>query len=76
MRKKIIVTGGFGYIGSRTVIEMIENGYDVLVFDNLSNSTVVSLDRIEQIIGTRPGFIQLDLLDTKETNIFSNSIKT
>ena len=69
MRKKIIVTGGCGYIGSHTVIELIGNGYDVLVFDNLSNSTEISLDRIEQITGTRPAFVQLDLSDAKETNI-------
>ena len=69
MRKKIIVTGGCGYIGSHTAIELIENGYDVIVFDNLSNSTEASLDRIEQITGTRPAFAQLDLSDTKETNI-------
>ena len=69
MRKKIIVTGGCGYIGSHTVIELIGNGYDVLVFDNLSNSTEISLDRIEQITGTRPAFVQLDLSNAKETNI-------
>tara|TARA_B110000046_G_scaffold165080_1_gene181089 strand:+ start:304 stop:1332 length:1029 start_codon:yes stop_codon:yes gene_type:complete len=69
MRKKIIVTGGCGYIGSHTVIELIENGYDLLVFDNLSNSTEISLDRIEQITGIRPAFIQIDLSDAKETNI-------
>ena len=68
MRKKIIVTGGCGYIGSHTVIELIESGYDVLVFDNLSNSTEVSLDRIKQITGTRPAFFQIDLSDAKETN--------
>ena len=69
MKKKIIVTGGCGYIGSHTVIELIENGYDLLVFDNLSNSTEISLDRIEQITGIRPAFIQIDLSDEKETNI-------
>ena len=69
MRKKIIVTGGCGYIGSHTAIELIENGYDVIVFDNLSNSTEASLDRIEQITGTRPAFVKLDLSDAKETNI-------
>ncbi len=69
MKKKIIVTGGCGYIGSHTVIELIESGYDVLVFDNLSNSTETSLDRIKQITGTRPAFVQLDLSDAKETNI-------
>ena len=68
MRKKIIVTGGCGYIGSHTVIELIESGYDVLVFDNLSNSTEASLDRIKQITGTRPAFFQIDLSDAKETN--------
>ena len=69
MKKKIIVTGGCGYIGSHTVIELIENGYDLLVFDDLSNSTEISLDRIEQITGIRPAFIQIDLSDEKETNI-------
>ena len=69
MKKKIIVTGGCGYIGSHTVIELIENGYDLLVFDNLSNSTEISLDRIEQITGIRPAFIQIDLSEEKETNI-------
>ena len=69
MKKKIIVTGGCGYIGSHTVIELIENRYDLLVFDNLSNSTEISLDRIEQITGIRPAFIQIDLSDEKETNI-------
>ena len=69
MKKKIIVTGGCGYIGSHTVIELIENGYDLLVLDNLSNSTEISLDRIEQITGIRPAFIQIDLSDEKETNI-------
>ena len=69
MRKKIIVTGGCGYIGSHTVIELIESGYDVLVFDNLSNSTEASLDRIKQITGTRPAFFQIDLSDAKEKSL-------
>ena len=57
----IIVTGGCGYIGSHTVIELLQNGFDVMVVDDLSNSSAETIDRIEQITSKRPGFSQLDL---------------
>lgn len=59
----ILVTGGTGYIGSHTVVRLIESGNDVVIVDNLSNSKICVLDRIEKITGTRPEFIKCDLLD-------------
>lgn len=63
MNKRILVTGGTGYIGSHTVISLIDDGYDVLVLDNLSNSSAESLRRVEQICGTTLKFIQGDVRD-------------
>ncbi len=59
----ILVTGGAGYIGSHTVVELMATGRDVLVVDNFSNSKSTVLDRIERIVGRRPGFVQLDIRD-------------
>lgn len=49
--KSVLVTGGTGYIGSHTIVLLLEQGYDVVVVDNLSNSSAQSLDRVQQIIG-------------------------
>ena len=62
----ILVTGGTGYIGSHTTVELLNIGEDVIIVDNLSNSKLCVLDRIEKITGKRPVFIKCDLLD-KET---------
>ena len=59
----ILVTGGTGYIGSHTVVELLNAGSDVVIVDNLSNSKLCVLDRIESITGKRPVFYQVDLLD-------------
>jgi UDP-glucose 4-epimerase len=59
----ILVTGGTGYIGSHTVVELMASGKDVLIVDNLCNSKASVLDRIEGIAGRRPGFAQLDVRD-------------
>ena len=59
----ILVTGGAGYIGSHTCIELIHAGYDVVVMDNLSNSSEKSLERVEQITGKKIPFYKVDLLD-------------
>ncbi|MBQ6451787.1 MAG: UDP-glucose 4-epimerase GalE [Solobacterium sp.] len=59
----ILVTGGTGYIGSHTCVELINAGYDVIVMDNLYNSSEAVLGRIEQITGKRPKFYKTDLLD-------------
>lgn len=63
MKNKILVTGGAGYIGSHTVVELQNAGYDVVIIDNLSNSTVDSIDGIERITGKRPIFEQIDCND-------------
>ncbi len=60
---KILVTGGVGYIGSHTVVELLEQGYEVLIIDNLSNSYIEVLDHIKTITGKRPSFFQIDLCD-------------
>lgn len=59
----ILVTGGAGYIGSHTVVELQEAGYDVVVVDNLSNSSEVSLKRVEKITGKPVRFYKTDILD-------------
>lgn len=59
--KKILVTGGLGYIGSHTAVELIQKGLEVLIVDNLSNSHIEVLDKIETITTVRPEFIQSDL---------------
>jgi UDP-glucose 4-epimerase len=63
MAVKILVTGGTGYIGSHTVVELIEKGFETIVIDNLSNSTEAVIDNIEKITGVRPMFKQLDISD-------------
>ncbi|MCH7320612.1 UDP-glucose 4-epimerase GalE [Solibacillus sp. MA9] len=59
----ILVTGGLGFIGSHTVVELIEQGEDCLIIDNLSKSVIDVLERIETIVHKKIPFIQLDLLD-------------
>ena len=59
----VLVTGGTGYIGSHTVIELIKANRDVIIVDNLCNSKLCVLDRIETIVGKRPTFIKCDLCD-------------
>lgn len=59
----ILVTGGTGYIGSHTTVELLNKGEKVIIVDNLVNSKICVLDRIEQITGKRPAFVKCDLLD-------------
>jgi UDP-glucose 4-epimerase len=59
----ILVTGGTGYIGSHTVVELLAAGHDVYIIDNLCNSKASVVDRIERIAGRRPGFAQIDMRD-------------
>ena len=63
---KVLVTGGCGYIVSHTVVELIENGYDVIVVDNLVNSKIEVLDNIYKITNVRPKFYQIDLCDEEK----------
>ena len=60
---KILVTGGTGYIGSHTCVELINNGHEVIIVDNLYNSSIEVLDKIEKITGTKPKFYEIDILD-------------
>ena len=60
----ILVTGGTGYIGSHTVVKLIEAGHTVTIVDNLINSSEEVVNRIEKITGTRPAFYKVDLLNT------------
>jgi len=59
----ILVTGGAGYIGSHTAVELLDNGYDVVIVDNLVNSKAESVRRIEKITGRTPAFHQVDVCD-------------
>lgn len=60
---KVLVTGGAGFIGSHTVVELLQAGYDVVVVDNLSNSSPVALERVAQISGRTPVFEKVDIRD-------------
>ena len=69
----VLVTGGLGYIGSHTVVELIKQGYEVVVVDNLSNSSEESLNRVRTITGKDVKFYNIDILDTKGLeNVFEN----
>ncbi|HRE16610.1 MAG TPA: UDP-glucose 4-epimerase GalE, partial [Rhodocyclaceae bacterium] len=59
----ILVTGGAGYIGSHTVVQLLENGHEVLIFDNFSNSSPLVLERIRDITGRAPALIEGDIRD-------------
>ena len=63
MKQKILVTGGTGFIGSHTTVELQQAGYDVVIVDNLSNSNAEVVDGIEQITGIRPAFEKVDCCD-------------
>jgi len=65
---KILVTGGAGYIGSHTVVELLEAGYEVVIYDNLTNSSPVSLERVTQITGKHVTFVEGDIRDKAELN--------
>ena len=68
--KKILVTGGTGYIGSHTAIDLIQNGFEVVLLDNLSRSDISTIDRIEAITGVRPKFYEINLCDKEQTRSF------
>lgn len=74
-KKLVLVSGGTGYIGSHTVVELQNSGYDVIVVDNLKNSSIEVLDGIESISGIRPQFEQFDLTDRERTRNFFNRHK-
>ena len=63
MKQRILVTGGTGYIGSHTVVELQNSGFEVVIIDNLSNSNKDVIDGIEKITGLRPDFVEADCTD-------------
>lgn len=65
----ILVTGGTGYIGSHTVVELIRKGHNVVIFDNLYNSKEITLDYIKNITGVRPKFYKADMLKPEEMEV-------
>ncbi len=74
MMKKILVTGGMGYIGSHTCVELIKSGYEVIIVDDLSNSREDVLDKLEKITNVRPKFYKYDLKDrSKLESIFKEN---
>jgi UDP-glucose 4-epimerase len=70
MKKKILVTGGTGYIGSHTAVELIEKGFEVVIVDNLYNSEAEVADRIERITGVKPALEVFDLCDSQKLDAF------
>ncbi len=68
--KKILVTGGLGYIGSHTVVELQNEGFEVIIIDDLSNSSIEVLDKITSITGIKPTFEQIDLKDKEAVKHF------
>src|ERR1700688_4665172 len=67
---KILVTGGMGYIGSHTVVELVNAGYEPVIVDDLSNSNIRILDQLSKIIGFKPAFHQFDLRDEVKVKAF------
>jgi len=70
MKKKILITGGTGYIGSHTTVELIEEGFDVVIIDNLYNSEAEVIDRIFQITGVKPELNVFDICEKEKLNSF------
>jgi len=72
MQQTVLVTGGTGYIGSHTAVELIQKNYKVVIIDSLENSELSVLDGIEKITGQKPDFEQIDLADRQSTlNVFN-----
>ncbi|MEG2458135.1 MAG: UDP-glucose 4-epimerase GalE [Bacilli bacterium] len=65
----VLVTGGAGYIGSHTAIELLEAGYDVVIVDNFCNSNPIVIDRIKELSGKMPKFYQIDITDRKKLEV-------
>ena len=73
--KKILVTGGLGFIGSHTVVELQNEGFEVVIIDNLSNTSIGVLDKIKEITGKKPDFYQIDLRIKEDVKNFFDTTK-
>jgi len=72
-KKKILVTGGLGFIGSHTSVELIKEGFEVVIIDDLSNSQLFILDNIEKVSGVKPAFYKIDMKDNDKLLDFFNT---
>ena len=72
---KVLVTGGAGYIGSHTVLSLLENNHEAVVYDNLTNSSIESLSRVEKLTGKSVDFIKGDIRDTEKLNSLFNKFE-
>ena len=63
--KNVLITGGAGYIGSHIAVELLEKGYNVSLYDNLSNSSKLAVKRVAEITGKSPNFYEADILDKR-----------
>ena len=73
---KILVTGGLGFIGSHTVVELQNEGFEVVIIDDLSNTTAAVLDKIISITGKKPTFEKLDLKDKVQIDQWRNASRS
>ena len=73
--KRILVTGGLGFIGSHTVVELQNEGFEVVIIDNLSNTSIGVLDKITEITGKKPDFYQIDLRVKEDVKNFFDTTK-
>ena len=74
VKNKILLTGGTGYIGSHTAVELIHQGYEIIIVDDLSNSEIHTITSIEKITGTKPEFHEFDLRDFSSlTKLFKDN---
>ena len=73
--KKILVTGGLGFIGSHTVVELQNAGFEVIIIDNLSNTKISVLDKITEITGLKPEYHNIDLRVKEDVKLFFNNHK-
>ena len=74
IHKNVVITGGMGYIGSHTCVELLEQGANVIIVDNLCNSNAEVLNRMEKITGRRPLFYQIDVRDEQAlSNVFAEN---
>ena len=72
---KILLTGGLGFIGSHTAVDLLEGGHDVVIVDNLSNSKIEVLDKIKKVSGKEAKFYEIDICDMVSLeNVFENNI--
>ena len=69
---QVLVTGGTGYIGSHTIVELINHGYDVVAVDDFSNSKPIVLDNLEKITGKKINFYELNVCDKEKLSDLSN----